>query len=153
MGFARRLGLLLLAGMFVPAAAHAQPTFEVSVTPAVLRDWRTPVEYRLAITAGASPEHFFLQLDSPREYGPGLTSVGAGLASSFRCVGSRWRTARSESGGSYKEFMVDLEPGQSTYVTTSAGLPGPPWPTDVLSFAAHVSPATGGEPPQTTLVS
>ena len=50
--------------------------------------------------------------------------------------------------------MVELEPGQSTYLTTRTGLPGPPWPTDELGFSARVSAADPGAPaPQTALVS
>lgn len=153
MRLARRLWLPLAAGLLLPAAS-AEPSFDVSVTPAVLRDWRTPVDHRLTITAGATAEHFQLQVDGTRERGPGLTLVGGGAASSIGCVGRRWHTARSESGGSYEVYRVDLEPGQSTYLTTRTGLPGPPWPTDVLGFSAHVSAAEpGAVAPQTALVS
>jgi|SRR5215218_1693704 len=153
MRLARRLCLSILAGLLVPAPASAEPSFAVGVTPALLRDWHTPVQYRLTITAGASAEHFELHVNNAGERGPGLTPVGAGLAEGFGCPRSRWRTARSQHGGSYDVFRVDLEPGQSTYVTAGAGLPGPPWPADELSFAAYVSAAPGAEAPQTTQIS
>src|SRR5687768_16489167 len=153
MRLARRLCLAIAASLLAPAAAAAEPTFEVSASPAVLRDWRTPVQYRPTITAGATAEHFDLQVPGTLERGPGLTQVGAGLASGIVCVGTRRHTARDGSGGSYEIFRVDLEPGQSTYVVTGTRLPGPPRPDDDVGFWARVYAAEGAEAPQTTRIS
>jgi hypothetical protein len=148
MGLLRWVCVPLAACLLVPSAAVAEPSFDVTVTPAVLRDSDTLVQYRLTITAGATPERFSLGLDWADETGPGLTIKSAGLAQTLTCARRRWHTPRAEQGGSFVSYDVDLAPGASTFlVHTLHPTPGPRWPTDDFGFSATASFApTDGAP-------